>query len=185
MKKTALLMFLSMQLFFAGAESGAWVLTPFQTRLPGPVLILPEKAYSRPYRGIEEIRFIDDYLLILSCQGEEHRAFYEFVPGNAADNRSLKLTFRSGKVLTIYLAENGPGESRFEYRLAPDFFRTLYDDNVPGSSGPAEPPGSVPDPVPAAVPAEGDPLLDGAVQDPAGEDWVFTGTMRTKSSAGN
>lgn len=172
-------------------EDGTWSLTPFLTRISGDVLILPEKPYSRPYRGIEELRFIDDYLLVLTYQGEEFRAFYEIIPGGAEGNRSLNLTFRSGKTLAVALAENVPGECRFEYRLGPDFFRTLDNDPLPEEASPdangaaagAAPAG----PEPAEPPGTAASALaapNGAEENPSGETggtWFFTGTMKKRT----
>ena len=121
MKKILIFLLAAGGLFPLAAETGTWRMDPFFTRLEEGTLILPDRPYSEPYAGISRIRFIDDYLAVLTVKEQEIRVFYEMVPGDA-DNFRFLLTFRNGDTLTIRLVRDSGTRYLFEYSLPPDFF---------------------------------------------------------------
>jgi len=121
MKKILIFLLAAGGLFPLAAETGTWRLEPLFTRLEEGTLILPDRPYSEPYAGISRIRFIDDYLAVLTVKEQEIRVFYEMIPGDA-DNFRFLLTFRNGETLSIRLVRDSGTRYLFEYSLPPDFF---------------------------------------------------------------
>lgn len=128
MKKALLLIIILSILSPLFSESGKWIFEPLFTRLPDGTLISAGMEYSDSFSGFEEIYFIDDYLARMIIRGEEFRAFYDFIPGDAG-NRKLILTFRDGRSLDVQTApiygeqpELGRSGWIFYYILPEGFF---------------------------------------------------------------
>ncbi|MBI9102659.1 MAG: hypothetical protein JEY99_09600 [Spirochaetales bacterium] len=105
MRRVVLLILLMSLLFPLIGESGVWSFDPLFTRLPDNTIIPPGREYSHPFMGMEELDFIDDYLVRIKASGEEFRAFYEYLPGDA-DNIQLLLTFKGGESLAVQIVSH-------------------------------------------------------------------------------